>query len=83
MAAADALLDPDDAARSPLLLTVKQTCAALSIGRTMLHELVTTGDLPVVRIGRAVRFRADDVRALVADRAERQQPRQRRSPKSG
>jgi excisionase family DNA binding protein len=38
------------------LLTVSEAAQVLSIGRTKTYELMSAGDLPVVRIGRAVRI---------------------------
>jgi len=52
------LLKPEDAAR------------ALSLGRSKLHELVTTGELPAVRIGRATRIPASALQDWVQRQAE-------------
>ena len=41
---------------SPLLLTVRDVEAALQLGRTATYELIRSGRLPVVRLGRAVRI---------------------------
>ncbi len=40
---------------SPLLLTVRQAAAALGVGRTTVYELISSGDLEVVHIGRSAR----------------------------
>ena len=40
----------------PLLVTVKQACQMLGLGRTSLHHLVVNGELKPIRIGSAVRF---------------------------
>lgn len=44
-----------DIAHQRSLLTVPQAAALLSIGRTMAYELIATGELEVVHIGRAAR----------------------------
>jgi len=45
----------------PILLTVKEAADALRIGRTLLYEMIGRQELPVVRIGRAVRVPADSL----------------------
>ena len=47
------------------LLTIKEVGELLKIGRTTIYELRREGKLPFLRIGRTVRFRADDVRFLI------------------
>ena len=53
---------------SPLLLTVKDLEAELQLGRTRTYELVRSGAIPVIRIGRAVRVPRDALRRWVEDR---------------
>jgi len=48
-----------------LLLRVEEAAEVLAIGRSKVYELVRTGELPCVRIGRLVRISADDLRRLV------------------
>lgn len=43
----------------PMLLTVEDVQNALRLGRTKIYELIRTGQLPVVRIGRSVRIRRE------------------------
>jgi excisionase family DNA binding protein len=38
-----------------LLLRIPEVMSTLGLGRTMVYELIATGELPVVRVGRAVR----------------------------
>jgi excisionase family DNA binding protein len=52
-----------------LLLTIPQTAALLNISRTHCWELVRRGELPSIRLGRAVRINRDYVEALVASAA--------------
>ena len=55
----------------PLLLTALQAAEMLSIGRTAVYELIATGDLETVHIGRSMRIPADAVHAFVALRRRR------------
>jgi excisionase family DNA binding protein len=47
-----------------LLLTERDVIERLRIGRTTLWRLRRDGKLPSINIGRAVRYRAEDVRRL-------------------
>lgn len=58
-------------ANCKLLLNIRETCEALSLGRTTLFELMHRGDLTPVRIGRAVRFRVQDLERYVEQLPER------------
>ncbi|HZT06560.1 MAG TPA: helix-turn-helix domain-containing protein [Chloroflexota bacterium] len=53
----------------PMLLTVKDVEAELQLGRTRTYELVRSGELPVVRIGRVVRIPRDALRQWIDERA--------------
>ena len=50
---------------APLLVTVRQACHMLGLGRTSIYHLVRTGQLKPVRIGSAVRFSVDHLREFV------------------
>lgn len=56
----------------PILLRMAEAAALLGIGRSTVYELAATGDIPVVRIGRAVRIPAHALRAW-AERLEAEQ----------
>jgi excisionase family DNA binding protein len=43
----------------PLVLTIEQAARRLGIGRTLMYELVTTGQIESVTIGRLRRIPAD------------------------
>jgi excisionase family DNA binding protein len=60
--------DPPDATagNGPLLLTIRETAALLSVGRTTVYELVAAGELETVHIGRSVRVPADAAASFVA-----------------
>jgi len=47
------------------LLRLDDVMAELGIGRTKVHALVWSGELPVVRIGRAVRVRRRDLDSYI------------------
>ncbi|MBL8574941.1 MAG: helix-turn-helix domain-containing protein [Hyphomicrobiaceae bacterium] len=53
-----------------MLLEVPEVCALLSISRSTLWKISKSGALPSVKIGRGVRFRADDVLAFVRNLGE-------------
>ncbi len=50
------------------LLRIPEAATALGIGRTTLYEMVRRGEIPIVRIGRAVRIPATAIDVWVADR---------------
>jgi excisionase family DNA binding protein len=41
----------EQTAQMPTLLTVKQACGFLNVGRTKLYELIRAKRVPVVRLG--------------------------------
>ena len=49
----------------PMLLTARQTARMLSISERSLYSLTKAGDLPVVKIGRSVRYDPVDIRAWI------------------
>ena len=53
------------------LLTAKQAAAALALGRRKIWSLTASGELPCVRIGKAVRYVPDDLARFVADHRRR------------
>jgi len=57
---------PSDATPAePLLLTVRETAAALALCEKSVWALTRDGKLPVVRIGRAVRYSRDDILTFI------------------
>ena len=48
-----------------LLLTARDAAKALAISERTLWTLTNNGDVPCVRLGRAVRYDPDDLRAFV------------------
>ena len=54
-----------------LLLTVPEAAKMLRIGRNLAYELVARGELPAVRLGRAIRIPRDVLHDWVRESAER------------
>ena len=52
----------------PLLLRASEVAAVLGIGRTKVFELLRTGDLPAVRLGRCVRVPRAALAMWIAER---------------
>ncbi|UCC99945.1 MAG: helix-turn-helix domain-containing protein [Phycisphaerales bacterium] len=48
-----------------LLLTPREAARTLSVCERTLYGLTKSGDLPCVRIGRAVRYSTNDLRAFI------------------
>ena len=48
-----------------LLITEREACQYLSIGRGTLRKLMSHGAIAPVRIGRAIRFRVVDLESLI------------------
>jgi excisionase family DNA binding protein len=57
-----------------MLLTVKDLEAEPQLGRTRTYELVRSGVIPMIRIGRAVRIPRDALRRWVDEQACRAAP---------
>jgi excisionase family DNA binding protein len=53
---------------APLLLTIPEAARILAIGRTTLYELISTGAIEAVHIGRAIRIPVESARAFVESR---------------
>jgi len=53
-----------------LLLTSKETAKALGICERSLYALTKAGELRAVKIGRAVRFSVDDLKAWIKKSSE-------------
>lgn len=51
-----------------LLLRVSEVAKALGLGRTKVYELIAAGELPVIRLGRAVRVPVTALQRWVEER---------------
>jgi excisionase family DNA binding protein len=61
-----ASLDPRSFGLTRAAYSVNDTLDLLSIGRTSLYELVKSGDLPAVKLGKKTLFFAADIAALMS-----------------
>ena len=52
------------------LYTLPEIQEALSLGRSKIYELISAGELRPLRVGRAVRFRAQEIESFVERLAE-------------
>ncbi len=52
----------------PMLLSPRQAAKALSVCERTLYGLTKSRELPVVRIGRSVRYSVEDIRAFIERR---------------
>jgi excisionase family DNA binding protein len=57
-----------------LLLRPKEAAASLGVGRTTLYELLRTGELPAVHIGRSVRIPTHALQAWVERHLSERKP---------
>jgi excisionase family DNA binding protein len=55
----------------PLLLTTRQAAKALAVCEKTLWSLTKRGEIPAVRIGRAVRYSMDELQAWVRRASEK------------
>lgn len=53
-----------------LLLKAPEVARALGLGRSKAYEMMASGELPVVRIGRSVRVSADGLRRWIEEKCE-------------
>lgn len=58
-----------------MLLTVTEAADLVGLGRSKLYQLVQHGEIPVVRIGRAVRIQPGVLRSWVTAQADGLVPR--------
>lgn len=55
---------------APLLVDAREACRLLSLGRRSVWLLTNSGELPVVRVGRAVRYSVEGLRQWIEQRQE-------------
>ena len=58
---------PEEAIFDDLLLTPEEAARALRVGRNKVYELIASGDLPSVKLGRCRRIPVDALRRFVDD----------------
>lgn len=62
----------------PWLLTVEQVAALLQISESITYRLVARGELPSIKIGRAIRIVPDSLKRWITEREQAQQEEQQR-----
>ena len=53
-----------------ILLRVREACEVTGVSRSMMYSLLASGQIPSVRIGRAVRVPVDELRRWVDAQVE-------------
>lgn len=61
--------DTGGAVEPPLVLTVAQLEDALQLGRTRTYELIRSGEIPVLRVGRLIRVSRAALEQWIAERS--------------
>jgi excisionase family DNA binding protein len=67
-------------ADQPLLLDSRGVGALIGLGRTKVFQMMASGELPVVRIGRCVRVPRSGLESWIASRTEISEMREDRQP---
>jgi excisionase family DNA binding protein len=62
--------DGGSVGRLPMLLTVRDVEAELQLGRTRTYELLRSGEIPALRIGRALRIPREALERWIDDHAD-------------
>ena len=63
---------PQEGAPQRLLLRIPEVAETLGIGRTKIYELIATGELPTIRLGRAVRISVSALQKWVEAREQQE-----------
>ena len=61
---------PQEGTPQRLLLRIPEAADTIGIGRTKIYELIATGELPTIRIGRAVRISVTTLQKWVEEREQ-------------
>ena len=65
---------PQEGAPQRLLLRIPEVAETLGIGRTKIYEMIATGELPTVRVGRAVRISISTLQKWEEEREQQNMP---------
>ena len=60
--------NPQEDTPQRLLLRIPEVAETLGIGRTKKYELIATGELPTIRVGRAVRISVSTLQNWIEER---------------
>ncbi len=63
---------PQDGAPQRLLLRIPEVAETLGIGRSKIYELIATGELPTIHVGRAVRISVSTLQKWVEEREQQE-----------
>jgi excisionase family DNA binding protein len=61
---------PQEGTPQRLLLRIPEVAETLGIGRTKIYEMIATGELPTIRVGRAVRISVNTLQKWVEEREQ-------------
>ena len=61
---------PQEGTPQRLLLRIPEVAETLGIGRTKIYELIAIGELPTIRVGRAVRISVSTLQKWVEEREQ-------------
>ncbi len=61
---------PQEGTPQRLLLRIPEVAETLGMGRTKIYEMIATGELPTIRIGRAVRISVTTLQKWVEEREQ-------------
>jgi len=64
------LESPQEGTPQRLLLRIPEVAETLGMGRTKIYEMIATGELPTIRIGRAVRISVTTLQKWVEEREQ-------------
>jgi excisionase family DNA binding protein len=62
--------DRQSAVVQPLLLRADEAAIVLGIGRTKVFEMMASGELPAIKIGRCIRVPKDRLEKWIVDRTD-------------
>lgn len=65
---------PQEGALLRLFLRIPEVAEALGIGRTKIYEMIATGKLPTIRVGRAIRISVSTLQKWVEEREQQSMP---------
>jgi excisionase family DNA binding protein len=63
---------PPEGAPQRLLLRIPEVAETLGIGRTKIYDLIATGELPTIHVGRAVRISVSTLQKWVEAREQQE-----------
>jgi excisionase family DNA binding protein len=64
-------LEPVAGALRPLCVTIEEAAGLLSIGRTRVYQLITSGEIEMIKIGKSSRVTTESLSSFLARAAVR------------